>query len=33
MTAVVMLIASLLAAMGPARRALKINPSEALRDA
>ena len=32
-TAVVMLIASLLAAMGPARRALKINPSEALRDA
>jgi ABC-type lipoprotein release transport system permease subunit len=32
-TAVVMLTASLLASIGPARRALRINPSEALRDA
>jgi putative ABC transport system permease protein len=32
-TAVIMLGASLLASLGPARRALRINPTEALRDA
>jgi ABC-type lipoprotein release transport system permease subunit len=33
MTFAVMLGASLLASFGPARRALRINPTEALRDA
>jgi ABC-type lipoprotein release transport system permease subunit len=33
MTAVVMLVACLLACIVPARRALRINPTEALRQA
>ena len=33
MTAVVMLAGALLACIGPARRALRINPTEALREA
>jgi ABC-type antimicrobial peptide transport system permease subunit len=32
-TALVMLVAGVLAALGPARRALRINPTDALRDA
>ena len=32
-TALVMLAAGVLAALGPARRALRINPTDALRDA
>jgi ABC-type antimicrobial peptide transport system permease subunit len=31
-TALVMLAAGVLAALGPARRALRINPTDALRD-
>ena len=33
MTAAVMLAACLLASIGPARRALRINPTDALREA
>jgi ABC-type lipoprotein release transport system permease subunit len=33
MTSVVMLAACLLACIGPARRALRINPTDALREA